>query len=398
MNLSALHGRTLVRLVDDLKALIACGEVACQSLRTLSAPRDAGLWFDDKTRLVATSQLVSLANVLPSYSEIVPAIFSLVSDQRAAWLRILLARIKEIGERNDLADLCEAVTASGRLASELVTGIAPSLAATPTGELEQLVLPAAAHEAQAFPVLLRALAATAGLGKAPTNSAVSIPDIVWDDPSKTWQPGRLIRLPLMDDRAPATAVLTGALDDSVGDGDSMRWVLHRPWAFLLGQMVFTKEAWEAERVSGSLAFELEQAHVALFQNPPRVDVVVTLPTGEEIRCGSFGEFVLQTLAQLGVTVLAHRVSATVLDDHLGSVIEALVRREVWRFDHGTGGSRPGYAIHPSFSDACYRALGSRAFYRLGSHITAAVRRVAETWARGRVARAGGSVPGEGATK
>jgi hypothetical protein len=162
-------------------------------------------------------------------------------------------------------------------------------------------------------------------------------------------------------------------------------------------MVFTKEAWEAERVSGGLAFELEPAHVALFDNPPRVDVVVTLPTGEEIRCGSLAEFVLQTLAQLGVTVLAHRVSAAMLDDHLASAVEALVRHEVWRFDHGTGGRRPGYSIHPAFSDACYRALGSRAFYRLGSHITAAVRRVAETWARGKVARAGGSLLEKDAT-
>ncbi len=397
MDLSALQGRTLVRVVDDLKTLLASGQVVGQSLRTLAVPQVAGLWFDDRVRFVATSRLISLANLLPSYSEAVPAILSFVSDQRAAWLRILLARIKEIGERNDLTGLCEAVTASGRLASELVAGVTPSLAPTQTGELERLVLPAAAHEAQAFPVLLRALAATSSLVESPAASTGPISDVVWDDPSKTWQPGRLIRLPSVDDRAPASAVLSGALDDSVGDGDSMQWVLQRPWAFLLSQMVFTKEAWEAERVSGSLAFELEQAQVALFQNPPRVDVVVTLPTGEEVRCGSLGEFVLQTLAQLGVTVLAHRVSATVIDDRLASVIEALVRREVWRFDHGTGGRRPGYVIHPSFSDACYRALGSRAFYRLGSHITAAVRRVAETWARGKVARAGGSLSGKDAT-
>lgn len=397
MDLSTLQGRALVRVVDDLKALIATGEVASQSLRTLIAPRDAGLWFDDSARLVATSQLVALANVLPSYSETMPAIFSLVPELRAAWLRIVLARLQEIGERNDVAGLCDAVTASGPLASALGVGIAPSLAATSFGELERLVLPAAAHEAQAFPVLLRALAATAGLVNAPPTSEGSIPDVVWDDPSKTWQPGRLIRLPSVDDTAPASAVLSGALDDRVGDGDSMRWVLQRPWAFLLSQMVFTKEAWEAERVSGSVGFELEQAHIALFQNPPRVDVVVTLPTGEEVRCGSLAEFVLQTLAQLGVTILAHRVAPSVLDDRLASVVEALLRREVWRFDHGTGGRRPSYAIHPSFSDACYRALGSRAFYRLGSHITAAVRRVAETWARGRVARAGGRLLEKDAT-
>ncbi|WP_441256800.1 hypothetical protein AB7Z32_40125 [Bradyrhizobium sp. 482_C4_N1_1] len=389
MNLSALQGSALVRVVDDLKALITSGEVASQSLRALSAPRDAGLWLDDGARLVATSQLVSLANVLPTYSETLPAIFSLFCEQRAAWLRIVLARLREIGERNDVAGLCGTVTASGPLAAELIAGVIPSLAETRSGELERLVLPAAAHEAQAFPVLLRALAATAGPVKSPPTSVGSIPGVVWDDPSKTWQPGRLIRLPSLDDTAPAAVVLSGALDDRIGDGDSMRWVLQRPWAFLLSQMVFTKEAWEAERVSGGLAFELEHAHVALFQNPPRVNVVVTLPTGEEVQCGSLGEFVLETLAQLDVTVLAHRVSAAVLDDRLASVVEVLVRREVWRFDHGSGGRSPGYTIHPSFSDACYRALGSRAFYRLGSHITAAVRRVAETWARGRVGRAGG---------
>src|SRR5207247_244748 len=115
----------------------ACGEVAGQSLRTLSTSHDAGLWFDDNARLVATSQLVSLANVLPSYSETVPAIFSLVREQREAWLRIVLARLQEIGERNDIGGLCEAVTASGHLAVELVAGITPSLAATPTGELER---------------------------------------------------------------------------------------------------------------------------------------------------------------------------------------------------------------------------------------------------------------------
>ncbi|MCA9632110.1 MAG: hypothetical protein KC766_30865, partial [Myxococcales bacterium] len=62
-----------------------------------------------------------------------------------------------------------------------------------------------------------------------------------------------------------------------------------------------------------------------------------------------------------------------------------------RFEHGSGGLRPGYSIHPSFSDACYRTLGSRAFYRLGSPITAAIRRAAETWARERIARASAGV-------
>jgi len=388
MDLAALEGGALVRMLDELKALLDHGEVASHSLRPLSVILNRGLWSGDNQRLVATSELVCLANALPTYAEALPMILSLVPDLRAAWLRIVLGRLQEIGKRNDVASLCAAIAASGPLAEELLEGVNPSLIPTRFCDLERLVLPAASHEAQSFPVLLRVLAVTTGMARTPMVSPGAVSTVAWDDPSRTWQPGRLIRLPSMNDTAPASSVLTGALDDRVGDGDPMLWVLQRPWAFLLGQMVFTKEAWDAERVSGSLALELEQAHAALFERPPRVEVVVTLPSGEEIRCGSLAEFVLQVLAQLEVTILAHRVSAAMLDERLASVIEALIRREVWRFDHGTGGRRPGYAIHPSFSDACYRALGSRAFYRLGSTITAAVRRVAETWARDRVSRAG----------
>ena len=75
------------------------------------------------------------------------------------------------------------------------------------------------------------------------------------------------------------------------------------------------------------------------------------------------------------------------------VIDAVQRHDVWRFEHGAGARRPAYVIHPSFSDACYRALGSRTFYRLGSPMTAAIRRAAEGWAQERIARAGPPVEG-----
>jgi hypothetical protein len=324
----------------------------------------------------------------------VPAVFSLLPEVRAAWLRVLRARLAEMGERKDVATLADAVTAAGTLATELVNVDRPSLSPTSFSELERTALPAAAHEASAFPVLLRALAATAAMPGGVPSSLLS--DIVLEDPSTAWRPGRLLRLPISADPEPAHAVLSGALDGRGNGGDSMRWALHHPWAFLLAQMTFIKEAWEAERVSGGIAFELEPAHVSLFQSPPRVEVVVTLPSGEEIRCGSLGELVQRTLAQLGVTILGHRVTASTLDDRLGLVIDAVQRRDVWRFEHGSGGRRPAYSIHPSFSDACYRALGSRAFYRLGSAVTAAIRRAAETWARERIARAGAASSGEAA--
>ncbi len=395
MTAEALQGRALTRTIDGLNVLLNLGEVSADALGGLSAGSVAGLWSDTAGEAIAGARLVDLVDFLPVPAEAVPALFAIEPEVRAAWIPILLARLREIGERNDLAPLCDAITAVGALASELIDGVTPSLAPTPCLELERLVLPAAAHEAPAFPILLRILSATAALRSQPLGPFRQLPEIAWDNPSRTWVPGRLIRLPSREDAVITRSVLTGALDDRAGGGEPMRWVLERPWAFLLAQMVFTKEAWDAERVSGSLTLELEEAQLAVFQCPPRIEVGVTLATGEEVRCGSLGEFVRQTLGQLGVVVLGHRVSACVLDDHLGAVVEALLRHDVWRFDHGSGGRRPGYTIHPNFSDACYRALGSRAFYRLGSPLTAAIRRVAESWARDRMARAGASGPREG---
>lgn len=384
MTLTALQGRTLTRLVEDLRTLLTQGEAPSSSLRALEAVRATGLWSERGEVTVASPAVVALLDRLPNPGEALPAVLSLVPEVRAAWLRVVRARLGEMGERGDVAALTEAITHAGALARELVGVKAPSLAATPFGELERAVLTTAAHEAAAFPVLLRALAATAVLPTNPTTAP--LPDMAFDDPSTTWRPGRLLRLPTPIDAATTAAVLSGALSGR-SEGDAMRWALHHPWGFLLAQMAFTKEAWEAERVSGSIAFELEPAHASLFQHPPRVEVVVTLPSGEEIRCGSLGELTLRVLAQLSVTVLGHRVTAYTLDDHLALVINAVQHRDVWRFEHGSGARRPAYTIHPSFSDACYRALGSRAFYRLGSSVTAAIRRAAEGWAKERIARA-----------
>jgi hypothetical protein len=385
MNPEALQGRALARAVDETHSLLAQGEVSSTILRGLECLSRSDLWLVRGEMLTATPAVVALGDRLPAAGEMVPAVFALLPEVRAAWLRVVRARLSEIGERKDLAALTEAITGAGALATELLDVATPSLAATSFGELERAVLPAAAHEAAAFPVMLRVLAATAVMPDGGVSSP--LPEMAFDDPSTAWRRGRLLRLPVATDSTPAEAVLSGALEGRTADGDPMQWALHHPWAFLLAQLAFTKEAWEAERVSGGISYELESAHLPLLQSPPQVEVVVTLPSGEEVRCGSLGELAQRTLAQLGVTLLAHRITASSLDDRLGLVIDALLRRDVWRFEHGSGGRRPGYSIHPTFSDACYRALGSRTFYRLGSPITAAIRRAAETWARERIARA-----------
>ena len=392
MTLSALQGRVLTRLVEDVRTLLEQGEAPSSFLRALEAVQSKGLWSEHGEVAVARPAVVTLIDRLPKPGEALPAVLSLVPEVRDAWVRVVRARFAEMGERGDVAALTDAITHAGALASELVGVQAPSLAATLFGELERAVLTTPAHEAPAFPVLLRVLAATAALTSDPTPVTLptALPEVAYDDPQATWRPGRLLRLPASAETAMTTVVLSGALEGRSNDADAMRWALHHPWAFLLAQLTFTKESWEAERVSGGIAFELEPAHASLFQSPPRVEVVVSLPSGEEIRCGSLGELCQRTLAQLGVTVLGHRVTANTLDDKLALVIEAVLRHDVWRFEHGSGARRPGYTIHPLFSDACYRALGSRAFYRLGSPVTAAIRRAAEGWARERMARAGGA--------
>ena len=393
MTLSVLQGRPLTRLVGDVRTLLSQGEAPSSSLRALEIVGATGLWSERGEVSVASPAVVALIDRLPGLGEATPALFSLVPEVRASWLAIVRARLAEMGERGDVAALAEAITHAGASAGELLGVEASSLAATAFGELERAVLPAAAQEGAAFPVLLRTLAATAML---PASSwSGPLPDMAYDDPQSLWYPGRLLRLPELTDQAASTAVLSGAVDGRSADADVMQWTLHHPWAFLLAQFTYTKEAWEAERISGGISYELESAHGSVFQSPPRVEVVVTLPSGEEVRCGSLAELVQRTLAQLGVTLLAHRITAVLLGERLSLVIDALLRRDVWRFEHGSGSRHPGYVIHPTFSDACYRALGSRAFYRLGSPITAAIRRSAETWARERMARAGtGAAPEE----
>src|SRR5262249_29622923 len=169
---------------------------------------------------------------------------------------------------------------------------------------------------------------------------------------------------------------------------TMRWVLLRPWALLLAQVVFTQEAWAAERFEGGLTLELDDDQLGRFHEPGLVRVAVSTADGEEVLCGSLGELLRRVLTYLGVTVLAPSTSGAWLDDRLGPLVHALLERKVWRYDaRAAGGQRPGYLIHEEFSYACYRRFGSNYFYRLGTPLYAAVRAASEGWARERLRQA-----------
>jgi hypothetical protein len=391
--------------VAAVQALLRDGETASGPLDALPAGVCLGLWFHtaDCLRCVASASLARLAACLPNRDEATAAVFACEERHRNAWWPLVAARLKDAGRRRDLAELCAAIDQIGP-ASAALRNLLPRAALNPTGftELEMLLFGAPADHAVTAPRLLRALGATAELveggGGSPTRV---LPDIDRKqlDPRSDWARGRLLREPNAEEapRPGALAVLPGGWQpltpaevpaDDPPRNAAMRWVLNRPWALLLAQVVFTQEAWAAERLEGGLALELDDAQLGHFHEPGMIHVVISTAVGDEVLCGSLGGLLLRVLDYLGVTLLAPSARPEFLDDRLGALVHALLERKVWRYDaRGASGRRPGYLIHEEFSDACYGRFGGNHFYRLGSPLTAAIRATCEVWVRERLDRA-----------
>ena len=388
--------------VRAVERLLERGETSRQSLAELSSGYQLGLWTvsSDEKRCVASAALLDILSALPDRQEAAGAVFACEPDLRAAWLRIVAARLKELGAQRDVVGLCQAIDQLGDTSSAVLS-VLPQSSLAPTGfaELELGLFGVPAEQAVVTPKLLRAIGATAALvegGKA--IQAAPLPNVDLLNPESNWVRGRLLRLPDLDesDVDSMIAILSGSFQPLHTDEESkasseaeatMRWVLARPWPLLLAQVVFTQEAWAAERISGGLALEIEESHINRFQRPPQVLVVVTLANGYEVICGSLGELLLRVLSSLGVSVFAGRLTPEQVDDRLAPVVQELLARKVWRFLYSSGHKRPRYQIHETFSDSCYRALGSKYFYRLGTRVTGAIRSGCERWAEEQLARA-----------
>jgi hypothetical protein len=390
--------------IAAIQRLLVSGETDAGIANNLTEPLHLGLWHHDKVanRAVASAALVKLATVLPNMTETVAAVFACAPELRPAWLRIVAARLRESGKRRDVAELCNIIDQLG-VASRQARQLFPDASLQPTGNqaLEIALFGATAEQAVIWPKLLRALGATAdlvegGLGR----PAAAIPAVEPLDPKRSWCSGRIMQLPVLND-ADSTEVifvLAGSCaplpkaervaDDSPSQA-VMRWVLYRPWIMLLAQIAFTQEAWEAEQISGRLALELAEDQLANPYEPSRVDVVVTTTDGDEILCGTLGELLRRVLARLDVTLLARPEEAQRLDERLAPVIHLLLEQQVWRFEpHGAGSRRPGYVIDDDYSTSCYRAFGSKYFYRGGSLLTSAIRLTCEQWAKAKLSEAG----------
>lgn len=405
--------------IPAVQKLLLSAEVEGGLLSDLSGPWQVGLWSIDESsgRVVVHAALVALAAQLPSIEESVAAVFACQPELRSAWLRIVAAQLREAGKRRDSGELCSAIDLLDAACRRLREHLSDA-GLHPTGYqvVETALLGAPVEQAVVWPKLVRSIGATAelvegGLGR-PATPLLRVEPL---DPPRAWCRGRILQLPWasrvahLQDVQPSDGsqkdrprfVLIGdcgplaAAESSVDDSPSqalMRWVLYRPWITLLAQIAFVQEAWEAEQISGRLSLELAEDQLANPYEPSRVDVVVTTPDGDEVLCGTLGELIQRVLARLDVTLLARPEEATNLDERLAGVIRLVLERKVWRFEpKAAGGRRPGFVIDDEFSTGCYRAFGSKYFYRLGSLLTAAIRSTCEQWARQRLAEAGSVV-------
>lgn len=346
---------------------------------------------EDGRRAVATPRLVRLLRLLgPKEAEV--GIFALYPEVYDSWLRIVCARLAEMGIRQDALALMNSIDQLGAAAEAAVrVWKERSLAPTLFADLEREILGAPAQEAVSAPKLLRAIAAAGALlADTPVKEPAALLNVHEQDPSDNWVPGRLLLPPGVEPIIEASAVLSGSLAPMTKkEPDApMIWALARPWIFWLGQLVFMQEAWQAERISGGIVLELEREQLATFHQPRQVNVVVTRPDGAEVECGTLGELIARSLDDLGIALLTAETTKEAMDAMIAPVIQTLLTHEIWTFESGQAGRKPEYRIHPVFSDLCYRALGSRFFYRQGARVTMSLRRTCEEWAKQRLALAG----------
>lgn len=379
-----------------LGQLIQTGEAEAASLAVIPEGRTLGLWTasPDASRAVATPALVELLSRLPDEHEVLIGLAACSPKLRTAWQTILAARLHEMGQRRDAESLCSAITELDR-AAEAVRQLLPQakLAATGFVELENLLFGCPAEQGPAFPKLLRAIGRTSPYVEGRVAPPVQpLPAVNPLTPETNWVPNRLLRPPAeLDSFSDGdTSVLTGSLVNLLArESDAtdtpgtarLRWVLYRPWALLLSQVVFTQEAWAAEQNAGSLALELPEDQENRFDAPARISVVVTRPTGEEIDCGPLSELIQRVLRRLGLTLLLREDHLKDLDASLAGVIHQMLHCQIWKHEsRGVKGQRSCYRIHPEFSVDCYRIFGAKYFNRGCSRLTAAIRATADEWA------------------
>jgi hypothetical protein len=389
--------KTRLLPVNSARTLLQRGETSDNNLQTWIDGEALGLWSKSKdcSRLISSPPLARLSAEALSEQEAIAAVFACVPEFRAAWMSIQAARLAEYGAGRNVRELISTI---GKLApaSKVLREKLPQARLEATGfqDVETALFGAPADLAIAYPRLLRALASTTALIEGcQGNNAKPLTDVDGLSPQTCWQQYRLLRLPSLNEPPPGEphAVLTGSvvplsMEEVARDArlnSSIGWALTRPWAFLLAQLVFTQEAWAAERSGSQLTLELPEDQFNHAHEPWQVLVFVALATGEEVKCGTLGELIGRVLRRLGVTLLIPPGTPKPLDldARLAPVISRMLRERVWRIADFSGlRPRRGYLIDEEFSTLCYRSFGNRYFSRMGSMVTTAIRKECERWA------------------
>ena len=381
-------------VIQALEQLLTIGEVEASELQALSTGKKLGFWrlSEDEKLAVATPTTIQLLQSLPNLPETCAAILGCEPDIRKAWGKIIAARLKDLGNLKDISGLTQAIGTLEQASKTILQQI-PDSAITPTEftELEKIIFGTPAEQAPATPKLLRVVGATASLveekqGKPKSPLANADPL----NPAVNWVKGRILQMPfvrplttLKERKELKSSILSG--DYSPSEQETMNWVLSRPWIFLLAQIVFTQEAWSAERIAGKLSLELPEAQIDRFHQPQEILVIITLPTGEEITCGTLGELIIRVLNYLEISLLTlipptDKEYITSLNARLSNAIAILLQKQIWQFNPGGSGRNSSYSINPDFSDSCYRVLGAKYFNRLGDFVSIAIRNSCEAWA------------------
>jgi hypothetical protein len=376
--------------IPALLGLLTDGRTRVPATWELDGPAKAGLWWrvPGSAEVIATPTLIRLAATLPTPGEAVGAVLATEPRFRSPWLSLEAARLRALGRQGAVAALCEAITVDGAAAATLRESVESArLAPTGFGGLELAVFGGAADQPMASLPVRRAIATTAPLiegGHGIEHSVLS--EVVAGELHESWRAGRLLQAPGAPLGTAGNYVLSGHVAER--EGATLSWVLDSPWCTLLAVLGFTAEAWAAER-RGGVQLELPLSAVQTFGAPPRIDVVVTLPDGREVLCGSLGELCLRSLDALGMALVPNRDAAT-LDAALAPVVATLLRAGVWVWQPL---ARPRYVLSDGFSRACYSGLGHKAIYLGGERLSETLRAVCTGWARARAGVADPVVPG-----
>lgn len=368
--------------VAVLRSLLAVGWARVPETWSLDGPAHAGLWWRAGSLVVATPALVRLAAALGVESEVIGAILATEPRYREAWLDQIAARLAQLGARKAIPELFASIDQLGFAAESVRPRLGEAQLATTTfTAVEIQTFGAPADQPAALPALLRVVGVTASLvegGQA--NLASPLPIVHAADPATNWIAGRLLQFPGALVESDNEFILSGRLA-SIGN-TRMLDVLRSPWFTLLAVLVFTAEAWAAER-HGGVVLELPVAHLAEFAAPPRVDVVVTLDDGREVLCGTLGELCLRVLDSLGMSVIPPAPPARI-DGALSSFIAALLRSQVWTWQ---AIARPRYVIADAFGFECYGREGVQFMHHGAEDLSQAIRGVCVAWARTHLERA-----------